>query len=78
MAPEINESFEAPIIGYEVHFFIVDSPISVTNTTGPDTSLLQTGLLPNTEYEVEIAALNLIGGGPPSISFGFLSGNGSK
>ena len=26
----------------------------------------------------EITALNLIGGGPPSISFGFLAGNGSK
>jgi len=78
MVPELNTTFEAPITGYEVHFFIVDL-ISVTNTTtGPETSLLQTGLLPDTVYEVDITALNLIGRGPSTVSVRFTSGNGSE
>ncbi|XP_065913056.1 uncharacterized protein [Dysidea avara] len=77
-APEINATFEAPITGYEVHFFIVDSEISVTTTTGPETSLLQTGLIPDTEYGMTIAALNLIGRSPSSTVVSFQSGNSNS
>ena len=50
----------------------------MTTTTGPETSLLQTGLIPDTEYGMTIAALNLIGRSPSSTVVSFQSGNSSK
>ena len=75
--PALNATFEAPITGYELIFFTIDTSVSMLITTGPETLLLQSGLMPSTEYEVTITALNLIGRGPVSVAFSFTSGNDS-
>ena len=84
--PDVTDA-EAPLTGYEIMF--VDDrflslarivPDTINVEVGLQTSHLQTGLSPNTDYSVGIAAVNLIGTGPfsSSINFRITSGEGSR
>ena len=84
--PDLRDD-EAPLTGYAIWFFVDDgftlgrraTQDEITVQVGLQTSHLQTGLRPNTDYRIEVAAVNLIGIGPFSSSLNFLvtSGEGS-
>ena len=84
MPDVFNTAIEAPITGYQITFFIEgrtparaieEEPIIVQ--VGLQTSHDQTNLRPNTNYTIDIAAVNLIGIGPRSTNFQIISGEAS-
>ena len=83
--PDVTDA-EAPLTGYQIIFedsrFLslaraIEDMDVIFVVVGLQTSHLQTGLSPNTEYFVQISAINLIGTGQPSVNFQVTSGEGS-
>ena len=74
---------EAPLTGYEIVFMDDRFTLAraaqdiITVEVDLQTSHRQTDLCPNTDYNVVIAAVNLIGTGQFSVSFRVSSGEGS-